>query len=196
MGSDLPVNRIMHDISTKPRSINNPDRQNNTHFLSKDVDGSYPADFRYLSKRQHFLHLKQLNEGRKTGINNYCDSYITREITIHLAEAIASQLNLTPSEKELAVRYLVTLDREKLGLSSELVAYAVCAYVIEQSDRDKRRTHPNVPEEDRDDLSDEVASELGLNHSDIVKTYGKVSHRLSGRVDPIREEFANTNYTD
>lgn len=196
MGSDLPVNRIMHDISTKPRSINNPDKQNNTYFLSKDVDGSYPADFRCLNKRQHFQHLKQLNEGRKTSINNYNDSYVTNKATIHLGHAIASQLNLTPQEEKLAVRYLVRLDREKLGLSSELVAYAVCAYVIEQDERDQRRTHPNVPKEDRDGLFEQIASGLGLNHNNIVKTYGKISHQLSERVTPIREEFENDNYIE
>lgn len=167
-----------------------PNTRNATYFLSDDVSGFYPADFRYLDKSRHFGQLKDINEGRCLALNRYNDPYITREWSRHHIEALSSQLEMTTRERIQARRYFMTLDREKLGLESNLVAISVCAYVVEQNEKnDTRRSHPNVPDRKRDTLFQELEENLELNPRAVVKTYGKLQNRLQDTTSPIREDF-------
>lgn len=171
-------------------SFEHPNTRNATYFLSDDVNGAYPADFRKLDKSLHFEHLKKINEGRCLGLNRYNDPYITREWSRHHIEALSSQLEMTVREKIQARRYFMSLDREELGLESNLVAHSVCAYVIEQNEKnDARRSHPNVPDEKRDNLFQDMEENLELNHRATVKTYGKLQNLLQNTTPPIREDF-------
>lgn len=166
--------------------IDNPDTDNATYFLGKDASlGSFEADYRKLDKQEHFKHLKKLNSGWNTGLNWYNNRLNTYQMAKDAINAISGQLDLTDKERSRARDHYVNLDREKLGLKAQLVAYCVCAYVVENNDRNQnRRSHPNVPDEATDDLFQEVADSIGLCQKSIVKTYCKIASRLP-EVSPI-----------
>lgn len=171
--------------------INNPDTNYATYFNADDIDSSayFRADFRFLRKEKHYQHLKDLNAGRAIGLNRYNDRCVTYEQACDLIEALSAQLGLTNREQYRARCHFVSLDREKLGLELELVAYCVCAYVIEQNERnDTRRGHPNVPDDRHDDRLQEIADSLNLRQRDLVKTYGKIQHRTGGAVPPVQHD--------
>ncbi|MGQ3327632.1 hypothetical protein [Halorubrum sp. FL23] len=175
-------------------SYENPNTRNATYFLADDVDGSFLADFRYLEKPKHFGHLKKINNGFCLGLNRYNDKYVTREMARDHIEALSSQLDLTIRERTQARRYFLSLDREKLGLESSLVAYSVCCYVVEQNERNKqRRCHPNVPDEDRDNQFKQMEKSLNLGPRSVVKTYGKIQNRLELTIPPVREDFDSSD---
>lgn len=179
--------------SNRVSSFDTPDTNNATYFLSDDVHGFYPADFRLLKKSAHFAYLREVNEGLRL-LNRYSDPYITREAARDLIEALSSQLELTAREKAQARRNFLSLDREKLGLSLDLVAYCVCAFAVEKNEKNvTRRCHPNIPEDDRDDQFNQVAKSLGLTDRNVVKTYGKIQHRLDKVAPAIREDFDNSD---
>lgn len=179
----------------RPSSFENPNTRNNTFFLAKDISGYYPADYRYLKKSTQFGHLKAVNEGRCLGLNRYYDRHITRKMARHHIEALASQLELTPSETGHARRTFLTLDREGLGLESGLVAYCVCLNAVKQNDRNENRcVHPNVPADKTDDLFQQIADSLNLTQKEITKTYGKIRHRVDDVTPPVREDFQTSNH--
>lgn len=173
------------------RDINNPDTNFSTYFNAADIDSSayFRADFRYLNKEKHYQHLKDLNAGRAIGLGRYNDRCVTYEQACDLIEALSAQLGLTSRERYLARCHFVSLDREKLGLELELVAYCMCAYVIEQNERnDTRRGHPNVPDDKHDGRFQEIADSLDLRQRDLVKTYGKIQHRAGRAVPPVQHD--------
>ena len=164
------------------RALDQPDTNNATYFDAEDVPaGTYwSADFLYLKKRTHYQYLDDMNSGKRNGPKYRNDPYYTRETARHLVESVACQLDLTERQTGRARRYFLGLDRERLGLPSELVVYCLCAYVLEQDERNRyRRCHPNVPAEQIDPVFRRVAESLGLRQRDIQKTYGKLQHRLT-----------------
>jgi len=110
-------------------------------------------------------------------------------MAVDTIDNLSSQLGLTTEERSQSRHHFVTLDREDLGLSSDLVAYCVCAYVVEQNERnEERRCHPNVPEKTKDDLFQQIAESLDLSQREIVKTYGKIQNRIDDTTSPVPED--------
>jgi hypothetical protein len=174
-----------------PRSINNPDTNHATFFKANDIQSSesFLADFRYLNKRKHYHHLKQLNAGFAVSLGRYNDRLVTYDMAVDVVDNLSSQLGLTKKERSQSRHQFVTLDREELGLRSDLVAYCVCAYVVEQNERnEERRCHPNVPENTKDDLFQQIAESLDLSQRGIVKTYGKIQNRVDDTTSPVPED--------
>lgn len=163
-------------------ALDKPDTENATYFLADENvdDGDYwLADFLYLKKQTHYAYLKEINEGRKNGPRWHNDPLITYESARDLIGTLSGHLDMTTTQRHRARRYFVALDRERLGLSLELVAYCLCAYTVEQDEQNRhRRCHPNVLKEERDEQFQWVANSLGLAERDIQKTYGKLQHRL------------------
>lgn len=162
-------------------ALDNPDTNNATFFRADDIgkDEYWPADFLYLKKRDYFAYLKDFNEGCRNGPKRYNNRLVTQEAASDLIRAISGQLEMTPIQRNHARRYFTALDREKLGLSLVLDAYCLCMYVVEQDKRNEyRRCHPNLPEEKKDELFQQVACSLGLTERDIQKTYGKIQSLL------------------
>lgn len=180
-----------------PRSINNPDTDHATFFKAEDVDSSarFPADFWKPNKQNYYQHLKQLNAGFAVSLGRYNDQLVTYDMAVDTVDNLSSQLGLTAKERSRSRHHFVTLDRESLGLSSDVVAYCVCAYVVEQNERNEtRRCHPNVSDEKTDSLFQEIAESLNLTQREIVKTYGKVQHRIDDTVSPVPEDRHDPNH--
>lgn len=173
-------------MSSKPKAeregstnISTPDANNATYFFADEYSGSdrWLADFYPLDKERYLGHLKEINEGRKNGNSWYNDGYLTNEDNWHLIEAFASNLDLTRKQTERADQYFSNFNLGTWGVRKQLVAYALCAYVVKSDERNEvRRTHPNVPDGDRDTLFVEMADSLDITHREFVKTYGKVQH--------------------
>lgn len=195
-GVGLVTHRNKRNMTTRnnqnlPRSINHPDSDPATFFKATDVDSSarYPADFRFLNKQEHYLRLKWLNAGFAIGLNRYHDQLVTYEMAVDLIDNLSSQLGLTTKERSQSRHHFVTLDREGLGLSSDLVAYCVCAYVVEENQRNEERScHPNITDEKKDTLFQQISESLNLTQREIVKTYGKVQNRIGDTVSPVPED--------
>jgi hypothetical protein len=172
----------------RTRSVNNPDTNPATSLLAEDADGYFEADFRYLNKKKHYQHLKELNAGRNISLNWYNERVFTFEMACDKIDTLSAQLDLTSKERGLAKRHYISLDREKLGLESTLVAYCVCAYVIENNDKNEhRRYHPNLSDEKKDELFGQIAESLDLCQKDIVKTYGKIQNWVDETPPPVPE---------
>lgn len=151
--------------------------------------GSFKSDYRYLNKQKYYGYLNELNSGWNIGLNWYNNRLNTYQMANDAINAISGQLDLTPRERSRARGYYVNLDREKLGLDAYLVAYCVCAYVVENNDKNEhRRCHPNMPDEATDDLFQQVADSIGLRQKSIVKTYGKVASRVPEAAPVVRDE--------
>lgn len=171
-------------------SYKNPNTRNATYFLSEDVEGFFPADFRKLKKAEHYAHLKKLNEGFCLGLNRYNDQYTTREMAGDTIEALGSQLDLTNREQLRTRRYFMSIRHDNWGIDYYLLIYSICCYVVENNDKNnQRRSHPNVPDEDRDNRFQHIEDSLGLDYRDVVKTYGKVQSDFNSPIPPAREEF-------
>lgn len=200
MGLSLVTHRSNRKMFAKnsqrrSRSISNPDTNHATFFKSEDVSGFYPADFRHLKKKTHFEYLKQLNSGRNLGLDNYNDAYITYEMGRHHIEAVASQLDMTTTERKESRRHFLALDRQRLGLDLDLVAYCVCAYTVEQNDRNtEQRCHPNVLKDEQNESFRRLASSLGLSQTAIVKTYGKIQHRVGDTVPAVHHDYRDPDH--
>jgi len=170
-----------HEGST---NISTPNANNATYFLPEEYSGRdywmSNSDFFHNNKEQYFRHLKETNEGRKNGEVWHNSRYLTSEDNKHLINTFTSQLELTEQQSERADSYFHVFNLQRWGVRKQLVAYALCAYVVKSDDRNGvRRTHPNVPESDRDTLFVQMADSLDITHRQFVKTYGKVQSKVS-----------------
>lgn len=183
-------------MSSRPKAeregstnISTPDANNATYFLPSDYTGrpywKSKSDFRHNAKQEYFKHLKETNEGRKNGEVWHNTEYLTVEDNNHLINTFASQLELSEQQSKRADSYFHNFDLQEWGVRKQLVAYALCAYVIKNDEQNEvRRTHPNVPDGDRDTLFVQMADSLDITHREFVKTYGKVQSKVNEYVTP------------
>lgn len=171
------------------RSYDNPDTNNATYMKGGDAgSGSFKSGYLYLDKQEYYKHLDKLNSGWKIGLNWYNNRLNTYQMANDVINTLSRKLDLTSKERSRARGYYVNLDREKLGLSASLVAYCVCAYVVEKNDKNEhRRCHPNVPDETTDDLFRQVADSMSLRQKSIVSTYGKIPNRVPDSAPVVRD---------
>lgn len=171
-----------------------PDPNNETIIVYREIspDEYWPADFLYSQKRKYYKYLDEMNQGRKNGPKRYHYSYATYEAAEDLINILASQLGLTTRQQGHARDAFLDLDRGKMGQDLVLVAYSVCSYIVEDDDRNtERRCHPDVKEEDQDEVFKKVRDSLGLDKRAITKMYGKIEHRISTPYSPHEENNEN-----
>lgn len=155
--------------------LTNADTKYRTYLDYKEVkEGEqWMADYWKSNKRDYFQHLDDTNKGIKNGPvwrNSRYDTYMSNRDLIWI---IADQLGLTCWQKPLAEAFFTSLQLGKWGLLKELVAVAVCLYLIHSDERDERRCHPRIREEDAGFLYDAL-EKFELRYQDFEKTYSKV----------------------
>lgn len=180
------------------RPIDKPETNSATYFDIKDVPAGafWLADFLYLNKRKYYQHLADINAGRKNGPKWRNDPFLTYEANRDLIDCLTAALDLTPTQRNRARRYFLNLDREKLGLKTELVAFCLCSFLLEMDKQNhQRRCHPNVERERRDPLFTSVAENLGLTEREIRKTYGKLQYLLrDAPLPPVKDDKRDPNH--
>lgn len=138
----------------------------------------WPADYLYSRKGKFYQHLDEIDQGLKNGYTWWNQPYFTHLANRDLITIFADNLELTPSQKRLAVAFFLDQDLQKWGIRKELVLWATCAYIVHQDEADDRRCHPRTKEEDKDKQFLEAAHSLDLRFKDREGTYGKVQNRL------------------
>lgn len=168
-----------HSSSKSYKKIGTPDTDNATDIEHTSVNDSvyWEADYVYLHKRTYYHYLRDLNSGLRLGPKWYNSNKNVYDAAVDLIEAISSQLDLTPIQRAKARGRFTKVDRKRLGQRLELVAFSLCALVVEQDPRNKqRRCHPNIQEDKFDDVFEKVAQSIGVNEPQFRKMYGKLEH--------------------
>lgn len=159
--------------------LETPDADNATDIEHTSISGSvyWGADYLYLHKRTYYQYLRGLNSGLRLGPSRYNSKKIVHDAAIDLVDAVSSQLDLTAAQRAKARGRFSKVDRKRLGQRLELVAFSLCALVVEQDPRNtQRRCHPNIQKSKFDDNFESVAQSIGVNETQFKKMYGKLEH--------------------
>ncbi|MFC3958655.1 hypothetical protein [Halovivax cerinus] len=115
-----------------------------------------------------------------------------------LIQACSSQLPLTQRERAHAKGLFHRLSGRKFGTYKETFAVVTCLYVVETSETDRRRGHPNVPEEEKptEFRLEDVSQRFGVSVKWIRKAYARIERwvrrgdlRYYPEFDKYNEEF-------
>jgi len=150
-------------------------RNNETTGWNKRIAGKFrKTDSLYLKYDKHYQHLDQIDAGLKNGPVWWNQAYLNAWSNKDLITILAGNLDLLPHQMSRAKRYFLSQDLRLWGINKELVAWAICAYIVDSDKRDKRRCHPLVESGEKADQFWETAYALGFSETDRVKTYHKV----------------------
>lgn len=116
----------------------------NDNWSKKKANEFWRADHLYQRKGTYYKHLDEINEGLKNGPNWYNQAYINKWTNRDLIKHLCGNLELLPREESRATKYFLGQDLRKWGVRKELVAWAVCAYIVHSDERDIRRSYPKA----------------------------------------------------
>ena len=132
------------------------------------------ADSLYLKYEKHYQHLDQTDAGLKNGPTWWNQAYLNAWSNRDLIEIMSDNLELLPRQAKRAERYFLFQNLSKWGIRKELVAWAVCAYILHSDERDYRRSHPQTTTGEIAYQFWDVADALNFSPSERMSTYGKV----------------------
>jgi len=164
--------------------LTTPDTNNATsikwqnHPLSDYPLEGFPGE----TRKTRFKNLDLLNQGayQWEWENHELVTYRLNEWGIR---ALASQVELRPWQADRAARHIHSLNLGEWGLSSRLMMFALCTYIVHSDDNDIRETYPTS--KDRNRLFTEMQATLGLRDKDVIKTYQKLLlHFRTNRPSP------------
>lgn len=138
-------------------------------------------DSLYLKKEVYYQHLDNVDAGLKNGPKWWNQAYFTAWSNQDLIETLAGNLELLPRQQGRAVKYFMNQDLRKWGLRKELVAWAICAYVVHSDEDDQRRAHPKTENGEKADQFWDAAYHLDLSMRERVSTYHKVQADMETR---------------
>lgn len=176
------TNRVFSAMPTKS-SRNAPDTNNATWFdYNENTEGYWDSttDWYRTTKYSYYQHLAEINRGRKSGGSYWNDPYHTFQSNRDLIEIIGGELNLLPRQQKLAKAWFTQFDLDTWGERADLIACCLCARVVHEDEEDKRRTHPNVPDEHEQKPEEfaELATRFKLPETSVGRMYGKVDTHL------------------
>jgi hypothetical protein len=132
-----------------------PDTPNQTKFHPEEA----PEE-----QRGYYQRLVGYNRGTRTGRGS--DQRLLREQEkLARFDAIAGRLELPPYQRGLARVMMKNLDLRRLGYSTELVAFCLCASLAR---KDGRMYHPSRSDNNNDPVFLEVAESLKPREQRIV----------------------------
>lgn len=140
-------------------------------------DGKWPADYRPENKKSYYCHLDRHNSGLQNGHKWQNKSYKTYELNRNLIQCMSGKLRLDNWEVKRAVQLFDGLQRSYMGISSKVVAFSTCAYLVHQHDNN-RKCHPQTKPEERDYFFEECRKDFDISHDWFKSVYGKASHKI------------------
>lgn len=143
------------------------------HWKVIPANERWQDDHLPLNKRAYWRHLSKIDQGIKKGRSWFDGSLISHFHNRDLIRLFTDVLELKPIQATRAEDYFLAQDLRRWGIRKELVAWAICAYVVHSDDHDERKCHPEVTK-GNDELFLELAFDLDLTHRERRKTYGKV----------------------
>jgi len=170
---------MMYD-EEQSEPLTEPDTDNATKFHPDDAD--HDTEDRIdgtATFEQHYTRLASHNSGIYNG--KWADkTKLRHQDNLSVFDAIASQVELSPYQKETGRREYGDLNLRKLstpgGIDGTLVAIMTAAVV---SRRDGRGYHPGFHDEANDDLFLALLDNLGYDDVSVIHSaFGKVRHQL------------------
>jgi hypothetical protein len=153
----------------------NNGRNNSTCGWNKKYASRFRrTDSLYLKYEKHYQHLDQIDAGLKNGPAWWNQAYFNEWSNKDLIEILSSNLELLPHQQKQAKRYFLSQDLRKWGIRKELVAWAICAYILHSDETDNRRCHPQAETGEKVEVFWEVAYTLDFSMSERISTYCKV----------------------
>lgn len=178
MSAEIATTTSLAQPDTSRETSIGPSTFDTPYWTPRHADQFWPADYLYRRKGKFYQHLDEIDKGLKNGYTWWNQPYFTHLANRDLITIFADNLELTRSQKRLAVAFFLDQDLGKWGIRKELVLWATCAYIVHQDESDCRQCHPRTKEEDKDQRILEAAYSLDLQFKDREKTYGKVQNRL------------------
>jgi hypothetical protein len=148
------------------------------------------TDWYTTKKYETYKRLSTLNEGQLVVPGRWNGPYNTQVLNRETVKSIATQLGLTASQQRKATAYYLAFDLERWGIRADVVAFALCQYLVHSDPSDKRECHPksdSVPDEFED-----VQDSITIPERMLSKTYGKIQHKLNNEeiyYDEMDEPF-------
>lgn len=154
-------------------------RNTPTSGWDKTIAGKFRlADSLYLKYEKHWQHLDQVDAGLKNGPTWWNQAYLNEWSNKDLIDNMAGNLELLPHQQSRARGYFMSQNLSIWGIQKELVAWAICAYIVHSDERDDRRCHPLITNGEKADQFWEVAYTFDFSERERISTYNKVKSDL------------------
>lgn len=140
-------------------------------------NGKWPADYRPENKQDYYQYLDRLNSGLQNGRKHQNSSYETYALNRNLIQCISDKLRMNSWEIKRAIKVFDGLQRSGMGISSKIVAFSTCAYLIHEYDSN-RQYHPQTKNEDQDYFLDKCRKEFDIRRDSFESMYGKISYKI------------------
>jgi hypothetical protein len=145
-----------------------------------------PNSHLYTNKKKMYIYLDRMNSGLQNGPKWQNKRYETYTQACSLMRRVADRVEMSEPLLNKAISMFAGLDRSKIGRSLDLVALAVCGYVLHEEGR--RRCHPNVNAEDRDEAHLAACAAYGWSVDEVDKMYYKIAWLVGqGLEDPAKK---------
>ncbi|UBF22222.1 hypothetical protein HRTV-2_gp74 [Halorubrum virus HRTV-2] len=161
-----PLVSMEHISEKQPPSVLTSDTENATTIQPSEAPPS---------QREKYERLRAYNTGLWNGPKRENKKAMHRQDDLHRFDAVASQLELTPFQKERGREIFDELDY--FGPPVEHTIFAVCAVVANADYPEGTRYWPHPQKEDNDPMFTEMADELDMSVSKQMSTVMKVKSR-------------------
>lgn len=151
------------------------------NWTEADANDYWPGDYWKSRKGDYWHHQDAQNRGLKNGPTWYNQAYINAWSNRDIIKMFAVNLELLPRQQDRATRYFLGQKLGNWGIRKELVAWAVCAYIVHSDKKDQRRAHPQTKNGEKADQFWDMAYHLDLTMRERVKTYHKVQTSMEAK---------------
>lgn len=174
----LKIKTASFTIKTQAPSLRSFHIPNATLIEKDDVPKDKQRLFNRLIKHQY--------DADKYRVDTRISEDVDRQLNEGIIWGMCFQLDLTNRQTERATAWFESLDRQALGIQTELVAFGVCMHVVavdvDESKMPVRAYHPFRKDENNDEWFLRVSKNLmrfhGVDENRLVSIYQKLRRHL------------------
>lgn len=140
------------------------DEEQPPDVLTSDTDNAtfiHPSEARP-HEREKYRRFRAYNTGLWNGPKRENKEAVRRQDNLHRYDAISSQLDLTPYQKQRGRAILDDIDLRATGKPLDHVAFAVCV-VVANADAEGKRYWPHAEKRDNDPIFAEMGGSLSMS---------------------------------